>query len=184
MKKLLCILLTCASFGLAAPAHATITIKALTQLCGYDAAGKELAPSSHASCQSFIAGIVDYNDLFKSVGKTSPAVDFCLPPALTHTDLQRIVLEYLQKNAAYPESPAAAAVVIALRNEFTCDLSAQDANMVTDPATGQPAGVNPNDPLALPPGTAPAPGVAPGMDTGIPAKPEAATPADMMNQPQ
>lgn len=136
MKTFFCLLLTCVSFALAAPANATITIKALTQLCGYDAAGKELAPSSHASCQSFIAGIVDYNDLFKSVGKTSPAVDFCLPPALTHTDLQRIVLEYLQKNAGYPETPAAAAVVIALRNEFSCDLAAQPG--APDAAAGDP----------------------------------------------
>ncbi len=105
----------------AAPAHAAITIGALAQLCGYDAAGKEMAPSSHASCQSYIAGIIDYNDLFKSVGKTAPNVDFCLPPALTYADLQRIVLEFLQKNDNHKDSPASAAVVLALRNEFPCD---------------------------------------------------------------
>lgn len=128
-------LVLAALMAAATPAHAAITIGALTQLCGYDANGKELAPSAHASCQSYIAGIIDYNDLFKSVGKTNPKVDFCLPPALTYADLQRIVLEYLQKSRNYQESPAAAAVVMALKQEFPCD-----AMMIDDgftPSQGQ-----------------------------------------------
>ncbi len=113
----------------ATPAHAAITIGALSQLCGYDANGKELAPSAHASCQSYIAGIIDYNDLFKSIGKTNPKVDFCLPPALTYADLQRIILEYLQKSKSFAESPASAAVVMALKQEFPCDAMVDDGFM-------------------------------------------------------
>ena len=100
--------------------------------------GQELAPSSHASCQSYIAGIIDYNDLFKSVGKTAPNVDFCLPPALTYADLQRIVLEFLQKNSNHKDSPASAAVVLALRNEFPCD------GGYPDPTAADPTGITPD----------------------------------------
>lgn len=110
-----------ASLCLAAlPAQAGITIGALSQLCGFDASGKELAVGAHAGCQSYIAGIVDYHDLFKSVGKTSAAVDFCLPPTLTYSDIQRVVLEYLQSHSQYANSPAASAVVVALHKEFSC----------------------------------------------------------------
>lgn len=104
----------------AVPAQAAITIGSLTQLCGFDASGKEFAPGAHAGCQSYIAGIVDYHELFKTVGKTTANIDFCLPPTLTYTDIQRIVLEYLQSHSQFKESPAASAVVIALHNEFSC----------------------------------------------------------------
>ncbi len=113
-------ILTAALCCAAVPAHATISIGSLTQLCGFDSAGKELAPGAHAGCQSYIAGIVDYHELFKSVGKSSASIDFCLPPTLTYADIQRVVLEYLQSHAQFKESPAASAVVISLHNEFSC----------------------------------------------------------------
>lgn len=111
---------------MAMPAQAAITIEALTQLCGFDAQGRELAPSAHASCQSYIAGIIDYHDLFRSVGKTEANIDFCLPQTITYTDIQRVVLEYLQLNAGFPDSPASSAIVISLRNEFPCAMPNQN----------------------------------------------------------
>ncbi len=117
------------------PSHAAITIGALTQLCGYDAQGRELAPSAHASCQSYMAGIIDYHDLFRSVGKTTPSIDFCLPQTITYTDLQRVVLEYLQSHSSFADSPAASAVVIALHNDFPCANSMAPLTAADDQAT-------------------------------------------------
>lgn len=117
------------------PSHAAITIGALTQLCGYDAQGRELAPSAHASCQSYMAGIIDYHDLFRSVGKTTPNIDFCLPQTITYTDLQRVVLEYLQAHSNFADSPAASAVVIALHNDFPCETNDAPLTAADDQAT-------------------------------------------------
>lgn len=121
---------------IAMPAQAAITIGALTQLCSYDAAGKETAPGAHASCQSYVAGIIDYHDLFKSVNQGGAKVDFCLPTALTYSDLQRIVLEYLQRNATHAESPAAPAVLLGLREEFPCSPGMVPISTV-DPIMGE-----------------------------------------------
>lgn len=123
------------ALSIATPSHAAITIGALTQLCGYDAQGRELAPSAHASCQSYMAGIIDYHDLFRSVGKTSPNIDFCLPQTVTYTDLQRVVLEYLQTHSNFADSPAASAVVIALNNNYPCANSQPLRTMADDQAT-------------------------------------------------
>lgn len=123
---------------LASSAHAAITIGALTQLCAYGANGKETAVGAHASCQSYIAGVIDYHELFKSVSQQGAKVDFCLPPSLTYSDLQRIILEYLQRNSSHPESPASAAILLGLREEFPC----------STPMMPPPAPATISDPLA------------------------------------
>lgn len=130
MKKLL---LASILVAFAAPAHAGITIGSLTQLCSYGPNGKETAPGAHASCQSYLAGVIDYHELFKSVNAAGAKVDFCLPSALTYSDLQRIILEYLQRNATHADSPAAAAVLLGLRDEFPCnDATAPLSNLGTE----------------------------------------------------
>lgn len=148
MKKLIFTSL----FLLAAlPAHAAITIGALTQLCGFDETGKEFAPSAHASCQSYIAGIVDYQELFKTVGKTSASIDFCLPEMLTYTDIQRTVLTYLQSHANFSNSPAASAVAIALHNEYACDGGMPLVEGVaTDPSIQQGISMDANGDIQAP----------------------------------
>ncbi len=133
IKKLLATIVLTAA--IVTPSHAAITIGALTQLCGYDAQGRELAPSAHASCQSYMAGIIDYHDLFRSVGKTTPNIDFCLPQTATYTDLQRVVLEYLQAHSQFKDSPAASAVVIALHNDYPCANNTAPLTAADDQAT-------------------------------------------------
>ena len=135
--------ITCILLVSALPAHAAITIGALTQLCSFDAQGKELAPSAHASCQSYIAGIVDYQELFKSVGKTSASIDFCLPETLTYTDIQRVVLDYLQAHSTFTNSPASSAVAIALHNEYPCNGESPLQGVV--PPSAAPAGDTQSD---------------------------------------
>ncbi len=93
----------------------------LLYVCSSDGVGKELVPGGHGVCQSYIAGIVDYHTLIKSLG-TAPSVDFCLPKEITMNELHRIVANYLRLNRSQHEDfIAAPAVGLALYNAYPCD---------------------------------------------------------------
>lgn len=91
----------------------------LLELCRSDAKGQEAVKGGHTACQAYIAGIIDYHMLLRSLG-TSPSVDFCVPPGVAMGDLQEIVWKYLQQNAVNDGFIAAPAVAIALYEAFPC----------------------------------------------------------------
>lgn len=92
----------------------------LLYVCSSDGTGRELVEGGHGVCQSYIAGIVDYHTLIKSLG-TAPSVDFCLSKDVTMNELQRIVVNYLRLNRSQHEDfIAAPAIGLALHNVYPC----------------------------------------------------------------
>ncbi len=92
----------------------------LLQMCASDKDGKELTPGGHIACQSYIAGVMDYHNLIRSLG-TSPSVDFCVPEGIGLNEIQGKVAAYIykhkQQHGAFVASPA---VALALYNYYPC----------------------------------------------------------------
>ncbi|MCE7887844.1 MAG: hypothetical protein DYH13_10140 [Alphaproteobacteria bacterium PRO2] len=92
----------------------------LLQMCLSDKNGKELVPGGHVACQSYIAGVLDYHNLIRSLG-TSPSVEFCVPENVGLNQLQKDVASYLYKNKSqHGAFIAAPAVALALFNAYPC----------------------------------------------------------------
>ncbi len=91
----------------------------LLELCRRDKDGNELVAGGHTACQSYIAGLVDYHNLLRSLG-TAPSVDLCVPNTVKLNDLQDIVWKYLDANAQHDAFIAAPAVSLALFGVFPC----------------------------------------------------------------
>lgn len=92
----------------------------LLQMCLSDKDGKELVPGGHVACQSYIAGVLDYHNLIRSLG-TSPSVEFCVPESAGLNQLQKDVAAYLYKNKSqHGAFVAAPAVALALYNAYPC----------------------------------------------------------------
>jgi hypothetical protein len=91
----------------------------LLELCKRDQNGKETVAGGHSACQAYIAGLIDYHNLLRSLG-TSPNIDLCVPPTAKLNDLQDIVWKYLDRNAYHDSFIAAPAVSLALFQVFPC----------------------------------------------------------------
>jgi hypothetical protein len=71
------------------------------------------------SCQSYIAGIIDYQDLLKSLG-SAPTVDFCIPRPTTMAQIKQVVLQYIAAHSEHQDFIAAPGVAMALYNAYPC----------------------------------------------------------------
>ncbi len=91
----------------------------LLKLCERDENGNETIPKGHAACQAYIAGVVDYQDMLRSLG-TRTSVDMCVPNTVKMNDLQDVVWKYLEINAQHDNFGAAPAVGLALSAVFPC----------------------------------------------------------------
>ena len=91
----------------------------LYEVCKRDKDGNEAVKNGSVTCQSYIAGIVDYHNLMQSLG-TSPNVDICVPKSAKLKDLQNIVARYLERNKQHDAFIAAPAVTLALFEKFPC----------------------------------------------------------------
>lgn len=92
----------------------------LIEMCASDAAGKETVAGGHIACQAYIAGIMDYHALIKSMG-TAPSVDFCVPDKMPMNRIQHSVQSYILKNQKQHSSfIAAPGVALGLYNAFPC----------------------------------------------------------------
>jgi hypothetical protein len=58
------------------------------------------------TCQSYIAGVIDYHRLLRGLG-TAPTVDFCLPPAIDMAQIKKIVAAYLASRTEHRDFVAA-----------------------------------------------------------------------------
>lgn len=92
----------------------------LLQMCATDEQGKELVPGGFVACQAYIAGIIDYHNLIRSLG-TAPSVDFCVPEDMGLTAVQKRVSSYIFKNMEeHAKFIAAPGVALALYESFPC----------------------------------------------------------------
>lgn len=94
----------------------------LHELCRSDPKGKEVVKGGHTACQAYIAGVIDYHKLMKSLG-TAPLIDFCVPNKESMKRLQNIVWVYLAKNPQHGEFLASPAVTLALYEYYPCRVS-------------------------------------------------------------
>lgn len=92
----------------------------LLSMCASDKDGRELVKGGHMTCQAYIAGVLDYHNLIRSLG-TAPSVDFCIPDGIGLNTLQTQVASYLFKNkeqhGAFVASPA---VALAMHTYYPC----------------------------------------------------------------
>jgi hypothetical protein len=92
----------------------------LLHICGVDKNGKELAAGGHIACQAYIAGILDYHNLQRTLG-TAPTVDYCVPNEVNLKTLQSQVYSYVYRHQKqHNVFTAAPAVALALYNFYPC----------------------------------------------------------------
>lgn len=96
-----------------ARAAALMTGKTLALLC----TSKD--KSDQVGCQSYIAGVIDYHNLLKSLG-TAPSVNYCLPQGITMAQVKAIVTRYILQRTENQDFIAAPAVAMALFNSYPC----------------------------------------------------------------
>ena len=94
--------------------------KYLLSMCAQDEKGKEVTPGGHIACQAYIAGILDYHALIKSMG-TAPGIDFCVPENAPMNAIHDKVQAYIMRNRQQHNSfIAAPGVALGLYNAFPC----------------------------------------------------------------
>lgn len=91
----------------------------LLQVCEIDDKGRETAPGSHATCQAYISGVIDYHNVLRSLN-IAPAVDICIPQSATMNELHTVVLDYLRTHGEHDGFIAAPAVTMALFRVYPC----------------------------------------------------------------
>ncbi|HRC27617.1 MAG TPA: Rap1a/Tai family immunity protein [Alphaproteobacteria bacterium] len=102
------------------PAHAReFSADYLLQMCSSTRSGAEMVPGGHIACQSYLAGVIDYHVLLRSLG-TAPSVDFCIPPDIELDTIQKVVTLYLMRNRQHDSFVAAPAVALALYQTWPC----------------------------------------------------------------
>lgn len=92
---------------------ALMTGKALAALCNSNDNDNAFA------CQSYIAGVVDYDRLLRSLGN-APSVAFCLPRGLPMASVKLQVTRFLLQRTEHQDFIAAPGVVMALANAWPC----------------------------------------------------------------
>ncbi len=92
----------------------------LLQVCSSDKDGNELTSGGHLACQAYIAGILDYHQLIRSMD-TAPSVDFCVPEGTSLNEIQVRVASYLYHNK-HEQGPfiAAPGVALGLYKTYPC----------------------------------------------------------------
>lgn len=91
----------------------------LRDLCASNMLGQETVKGGHTACQAYIAGVIDYHDLLRSLN-TAPSIDFCVPNTVKMNDIQNAVWKYLQKNQQHNAFSAGPAVALAMFEKFPC----------------------------------------------------------------
>ena len=93
--------------------------KYLLQICSSDKMGKELVERGHTACQAYIAGLMDYHNLIKSL-RTAPGIDFCIPEGTSLSELQTVMVTYLLSSNLHDDFIASPAIVLAFHKAYPC----------------------------------------------------------------
>ncbi|MGQ0527248.1 MAG: Rap1a/Tai family immunity protein [Alphaproteobacteria bacterium] len=92
----------------------------LLQMCASDKEGKELVAGGHIACQAYIAGVLDYHNLMRSLN-TSPGIDFCVPDNVSMYTLQDQIVAFIFRHKKdYGAFVASPAVTMALFTYYPC----------------------------------------------------------------
>jgi hypothetical protein len=91
----------------------------LLHLCEKDAKGNEKVKGGHTACQAYIAGVIDYHNVLRSM-KIAPKVNICVPDDANANLLHDTVLAFLRQSPEHDGFVAAPAVTMALYGRFPC----------------------------------------------------------------
>ena len=91
----------------------------LLQVCEKDEKGREAPNASHATCQAYIAGVLDYHNVLSSL-KLAPKIDVCIPRSVTLNQIHDIVLRYMRRHGEHDAFIASPIVTMALYEVYPC----------------------------------------------------------------
>ncbi len=91
----------------------------LHKICARNDEGGEVVKGGHTACQAYIAGVIDYHNLLKSLG-TEPSIKICITNSAKPSDLQDIVWKYIDRNAQHDAFAGAPTITLALAQVFPC----------------------------------------------------------------
>lgn len=91
----------------------------LHKICARNDKGGEVVKGGHTACQAYIAGVIDYHNLLKSLG-TEPSIKICITNSAKPSDLQDIVWKYIDRNAQHDAFAGAPTITLALAQVFRC----------------------------------------------------------------
>lgn len=120
----MCVLVGSAALSGGAARAREFSADYLLQMCSSTRAGAETVPGGHIACQSYLAGVIDYHVLLRSLG-TAPSVDFCLPKDADLDLIQKVVTLYLMRNRQHESFVAAPAVALALYQMWPCKVQSK-----------------------------------------------------------
>lgn len=117
----ICVIALFLSFSSVQVRAARFSGEYLLSMCMPDKDGKERAPGAFIACQAYIAGVLDYHNLIRSLG-SSPSLDFCVPESVSMNELQKKVVYYLLRNKSeHAQFVASPGVALALYAYYPCD---------------------------------------------------------------
>ena len=119
MRRLVFLFLAVLVFFPGPAAAARFSGAYLLELCAVDENGKERTEGGHTACQAYIAGVIDYHKVLRSMD-IAPSVEMCVPETATSAELHAHVLKYLLKNVQHDSFVAAPAVIMALSAAYPC----------------------------------------------------------------
>ncbi len=139
VKKTYAILSILTLLTIAQPAYASkLNGNDLLKLCARNAKGGEVVPHGHYMCQSYIAGILDYQNFQISLGNP-PTVQICVPEKEPLKRLQDVIYAYLYKNKQHDGFTAAGAVITALYEYYPCKVRKKRIHCLKRSKTAMPS---------------------------------------------
>ena len=90
------------------------------KVCSLDKNGNEVIKGGKIACQSYISGVIDYQNTLRSMGLTTD-MDFCIPDDVTLNEIQIRVLVYMtEREKLHRKFVAAPGVAMALLSLYPC----------------------------------------------------------------
>lgn len=90
------------------------------KVCSVDKTGNEIIPGGKLACQAYIAGVIDFQNMTKSMD-VSTGVEFCIPVEETLNEIQIRVLAYFYEHTKmHRKFVAAPGVALALSDAYPC----------------------------------------------------------------
>ena len=108
-------------FAFAQPSEAArFSGQYLLHMCASDERGDEITEGGHIACQAYIAGVMDYHAILRSMG-VAPSIDFCVPAQVPMNLVQAQVTSHIFHNQKQHNGfIAAPAVALGLFENYPC----------------------------------------------------------------
>lgn len=119
-SRCFCFLLVLCAFSYPVNA-AQVSGEYLIKVCSLDRNGNELVPGGKNTCQSYIAGVIDYHNMLKAMDLTSD-MNFCIPQDESLDRIHIRVLAYMyERGPMFRKFVGASGVAMALFDAYPCN---------------------------------------------------------------